>query len=202
MVIYIYVRKQFFDNINLKIPLSFLNLVLKLLFICTIFLIVSGGKAEPRPSLFIDKYCHYTLHIQTSRALYTLQCMCIVYTSIHTVYCGVLFYLVILPANTYCNGQCHEISNAFIWSKNDFKKFFELLKIFINFTFHNADTVMAYSHRLHGVSRVVDYMERCLCSRRLYADTMSLKSSTTLKQVLVVIDYAEMVSRTPCLCGR
>ena len=80
-----------------------------------------------------------------------------VYTSIHTVYCGVFFYLVILPANTYCNGQCHEISNAFIWSKNDFKKFFELLKIFINFTFHNADTVMAYSHRLHGVSRVVDY---------------------------------------------
>ena len=87
MVIYIHIcAKVVFRQYLFKNSLLFLkHLILKLLFICTIFLIVSGGKAEPRPSLFIDKYCHYTLHIQTSRALYTLQCMCILLYILYTV---------------------------------------------------------------------------------------------------------------------
>ena len=44
----------------------------------------------------------------------------------------------------------------------DFEHFY-FLKTFINFTFHNADTVMAYSHRLHGVSKVVDYTWSGVC---------------------------------------
>ena len=85
MVIYI-CAKVVFRQYLFKNSLIFLkHLILKLLFICTIFLIVSGGKAEPRPSLFIDKYCHYTLHIQTSRALYTLQCTCIHLYILYTV---------------------------------------------------------------------------------------------------------------------
>ena len=125
----------------------------------------------------------------------------------------------LLPANyTYCNGQCHEISSAFIWSNNDFKKFFELLKIFINFTFHNADTVMAYSHRLHGVSRVVDYtwigvcvvvdytvytLTQCLWSHRLRSNmttwtpkvnfegfSLTLKEQSGKRSILCVFTYS------------
>ena len=168
---------------------------------------MSGGKAEPRPSLFKDKYCHYTLHIQTSRALYTLQCTCIHLYILYTV--GYFFTSLFSFA-----------SKLYILQRTvsrDFEHFY-FLKTFINFTFHNADTVMAYSHRLHGVSRVVDYtwigvcvvvdytvytLTQCLWSHRLRSNmttwtpkvnfegfSLTLKEQSGKRSILCVFTYS------------